>query len=163
MIDAELTAYAGEFRDAALSGASSDRMCAALSWPLAAALNTLGIKAQLIETVFEENRNHVFIRMVDSRVLDVTADQFNERYHRPIFSSVYLGAPVDGIHEGGTLSDDRVGWLGLATEMVRLTPGLPAKEWGELVHVALMTGGPDDLAVALAKGRSARPDKNRRS
>ncbi len=75
MTDDELIEIAKEFREGILDGESSDLMCAMVSYPLAGLLHFYGVEC---ECEFGEmsDRNHVWIRLSDGRVLDPTADQF---------------------------------------------------------------------------------------
>lgn len=68
--------YAREYREAVLRGDSSAWMCAALSAPLHAAFQVLGIPSQLVVSDLGECE-HIFLHLADGRVLDPTADQFN--------------------------------------------------------------------------------------
>jgi len=87
--DEELVEFAKEFREGILDGRKSNFMCAVISWPLCGLLNFHGVKCQTVEGDLGE-MNHVWIELEDGRVLDPTADQFNELFslnHPP----VYLG------------------------------------------------------------------------
>lgn len=92
MTDAEIIEIAQEFREGILDGRGSQFMCAAVSWPLCGLLNFYGVECRTVEGDLGE-MNHVWIELQDGRVLDATADQFNELFslsHPP----VYLGAPL---------------------------------------------------------------------
>lgn len=90
MTDAQLVAFAREFRDGILDGRDSSQMCAAVCWPLASLLATQGVRpVKVEEMLFQEGgpagvSNHVIIRLPDGRILDPTADQFG-------LEPVYLG------------------------------------------------------------------------
>jgi hypothetical protein len=92
MTDAELVECAQEFRDGISDGHPSDSMCFAVCAPLVGLLNFYGVTAELVEC---ENGlcNHFWIRLVDGRALDPTADQFN-RLFADNLPPVYLGPPT---------------------------------------------------------------------
>lgn len=94
MTDAELIQIASDFREGILDGRSSERMCAAVSWPIGAYLESIcGIETEAIEGDLG-HMNHVWLRLSDGRVLDATADQFNRLFPDLNLPSVYLGAPL---------------------------------------------------------------------
>lgn len=92
MTDDELTAFATEFRDEILGGRDSRLMCAAVSWPLAGILSMYGVEARARESHLGDC-NHVWLELPDGRVLDPTADQFNDQLPVPM-PPVYLGPPT---------------------------------------------------------------------
>jgi hypothetical protein len=93
MSDARLVKFATAFREGVLDGRPSWMMCFAISAPLAGLLEAHGVRAELCESDLGE-WNHVWLRLADGRVLDPTADQFNELfgYEMP---PVYLGPPTN--------------------------------------------------------------------
>lgn len=126
--------YAREFRKAILQGASSDRMCVALSAPLHAAFRVLDIPSQFVVSDVGACE-HVFLLLADGQVLDPTADQFNWS-SRENLPSVYLGAPAL-IHVGGVPWPGGQEWHELMTALKRLYPTLDAAVVGHTVSVAL--------------------------
>lgn len=93
MSDAELIAFAADFREGILDGGPSNWMCAAVCWPLAGLLRFNGIDCDCIESDLG-HCNHIWIRLADGRALDPTADQFNQMFPSLNFPPVYLGAPA---------------------------------------------------------------------
>ena len=89
MRDAELVDFATEFRTGILDGRASRDMCFVVSAPLASLLRLHGVEAELVESDIGES-NHFWIRLADGRVLDPTADQFDET-----LPPVYLGPPTE--------------------------------------------------------------------
>lgn len=132
----ELLTYAREFREAILQGASSERMCVALSAPLHAAFRGLDIPSQLVISDLGECE-HIFLRLADGQVLDPTADQFN-RCSREKLPGVYLGAPAL-IHGGAVPWPGGQEWHELMTALKRLYPTLGATDVGHTVSLALRT------------------------
>jgi hypothetical protein len=130
----DLLTYAREYREAVLRGDSSERMCAALSAPLHAAFQILGIPTQLVETDLGECV-HIFLQLADGRVLDPTADQFNW-CSRQKLPGVYLGAPAL-IHERPTPWAGGQEWRALMAELKRLYPDFSASEVGRNVGMVL--------------------------
>lgn len=96
MKDADLIAFATEFRDGILDGQPSVLRCAMVAWPLAGLLRLHGVACDT-EEVDLQHCNHVFIRLADGRVLDPTADQFNdvETPGARQWPPVYLGEATD--------------------------------------------------------------------
>lgn len=92
MTDEEIISTATDFRDGILDGGKSWMMCFAVSAPLAGYLRWAGVGAELIEGDLGEF-NHFWIRLGDGRVLDATADQFND-YGFDKMPPVYLGPPT---------------------------------------------------------------------
>jgi hypothetical protein len=94
MTDEELIDAAKGFREG-IMGKRTDpsRMCFMIAAPLEGWLAWMGLKVRLVETQLEWI-NHVFIELPDGRVLDPTADQFDELKATPI----YLGKPHPVIH-----------------------------------------------------------------
>jgi hypothetical protein len=93
--DQELIKFAEEFRDGLIGKRNSSRsMCFMLSSPLGALLKQIGVETRLVE--FElHNENEIFghfcLELADKRILDVTADQFNDLIPGCNFPKVYLG------------------------------------------------------------------------
>lgn len=92
MKDAKLIKIATEFRKGILDGRPSRMMCFAICAPLAGLLGACGVDVEVIEGDLGEC-NHVWLRLADGRVLDPTADQFND-YGFPEMPPVYLGPPT---------------------------------------------------------------------
>lgn len=134
--DGEILAYASAFRRAVLQGSRSTRMCAALSAPLNAALRELGVACELEESELEEC-NHIFLRLTDGRVLDVTADQFNLAGCE-VLPAVYLG-PASEIHRGARMWPGENDWPNLMAEMKRLYPEFGPGKVGMTVRVVLQS------------------------
>lgn len=87
MTDKQIGRIAKQFRSGILKrGQTSRMMCAAVSYSLQGYLSALGEETECIE-VSLENINHVFLRLMDGRILDATADQFGG-------PPVYLGEPL---------------------------------------------------------------------
>ena len=106
MTDHDLVWFATEFRKGILDGTSSSMMCFAVVAPLAGLLRVHGIDTRVIEGDVggDFDCNHVWLELPDGRVLDPTADQFNEGRADP-FPSVYLGPPIKEIHSVGGAAD----------------------------------------------------------
>lgn len=93
MTDDELIDFAAGFREGILDGKPSEMMCFAVCVPLEGLLRFHGIEVELVEGDSDEC-NHFWLRLADGRVLDPTADQFNEDRAEPL-PPVYLGLPTD--------------------------------------------------------------------
>lgn len=132
----ELLTYARVFREAILQGASSERMCVALSAPLHAAFQARGTPSQLVVSDLGECE-HIFLRLADGQVLDPTADQFNW-CSRQKLPGVYLGASAL-IHDGAVPWSGGQEWHELMTELKRLYPALGATDVGRTVSWTLRT------------------------
>lgn len=135
-VDAAILSFATEFREAILMGGASARMCAAISGPLCAAFEVIGIPCGLVETDLGEC-NHVFLQMGDGRVLDPTADQFNG-CSREQLPGVYLGAGAL-IHQFPVRWPGGQEWRPLMAELKRLYPQFEAHKLGDSVHHVLRT------------------------
>lgn len=88
-----LKRYAAEFRDGILSGQPSAFMCIAVCKPLASLLHLQGIETKIVTgTVSHENCfcYHTWLLLLDGRILDPTADQFDRPNGRRM-PRVYLG------------------------------------------------------------------------
>ena len=143
MTDQELTSYATEFRRAIIGGSSSAWWCAAISAPLSAALDVMGVPTTLAESDLG-HCNHIFILLQDGRVLDPTADQFNW-CSREELTGVYLGPPCD-IHQDMKPYGLQL-WGDLMREFKRLCPEYGAGEVGGMVRVTLTTFPSSRLSV----------------
>jgi hypothetical protein len=93
--DRELLKYTTEFRESVLDGLDSKAMCFMVCAPLEGLLSMMGVETTLEDGAFAD-WNHVWLRLPDGRVLDPTADQFNEHLAEPL-PAVYLG-PATLIH-----------------------------------------------------------------
>lgn len=96
--DGGLVRVARQFRKGLLGRKSSRGTCGMVSMALGGYLAFLGIKTEYVETDLQdaptEAANHAWLRLPDGRVLDATADQFDELGLPP----VYLGPPIAPIH-----------------------------------------------------------------
>lgn len=104
MQDAAMIEFAQKFRDGILQGRPSDFMCAAICWPLAPLLEMNGVTVAVgltgaVRTSYG-SCNHVWLSLADGRVLDPTADQFNNRRRK--LPPVYLGPPIKALHRNDT-------------------------------------------------------------
>lgn len=109
MTDAELIEFASEFRDGILDGTPSAMACAMVCEPLVTLLNMSGVQCSIAKTdairTSYGSCNHVWIALADGRVLDPTADQFNdEGLDLP---PVYLGRKVRKLHRATHTSGHR--------------------------------------------------------
>lgn len=93
MTDKQLIKYVTGFKKGILGKRQSHMMCFAVCAPLVPLLNMGGIDAKLVEGSFKDC-NHFWIALPDGRVLDPTADQFNNRCSTS-FPPVYLGEPTE--------------------------------------------------------------------
>lgn len=102
MTDKQLLRFVASFRKGILGRSNSDGMCFAVTAPLAPLLRAHGVEAEIVEGEVDfmppGNMNHFWIKLADGRVIDPTADQFNNRTCRQL-PPVYIGAPVRGLHE----------------------------------------------------------------
>ena len=81
MTDKELEKYALDFRKGILGKRKSKNMCVAVSAPLASLLYFEDIQNCLVEGILEFNGcefHHYWIDLGNGKILDPTADQFNE-------------------------------------------------------------------------------------
>lgn len=140
-----LLQYATSFREAVLQGTSSSRMCAAISGPLGAVVDLLGVGHELVQSDLGVC-DHIFLRLADGQVLDATADQFNW-CSREALPGVYLG-PGRGIHQNPRPWPGGQEWRPLMLELRRLYPSLDATDVGFTVGITLRTlpGGLCDFA-----------------
>jgi hypothetical protein len=93
LTDAQLIAYASAFRMGIIGRDSSARKCFMVCAPLAGLLETIGVKAELVQSDLGW-MNHFWLRLEDGRVLDPTADQFNDVDEDAKMPAVYLGPPT---------------------------------------------------------------------
>lgn len=105
MTDEELIKFASEFRAGILDGRPSFMMCAAVCLPLSSLLEMHGVKNEVVEIQLGDLgdvqcANHVYLRLADGRILDPTADQFNDANPQQ-WPPVYLGKPSAMIHYKG--------------------------------------------------------------
>lgn len=102
MKDSDLLEICSSFKKGILDGRKSNFMCAAVCWPLSAYLSFHGIENEVSECDLGEC-NHFYIKLSDGRVLDPTAEQFNDFFGvdwlKEKMPDVYLGEPLV-IHEG---------------------------------------------------------------
>ena len=96
--DKQLLKIVAGFRDGMLDRKSSMGHCFIVSSALQGYLSwACGIESELYEGEWGEG-NHVWLVLVDGRVLDATIDQFN--YITPKYPKIHLGSPLDA-HESG--------------------------------------------------------------
>jgi hypothetical protein len=98
--DAELIEFVSEFRKGLLNGDPPSMACGMVCHPLVTLLNMSGVKCSLRTTRLIRTKygscNHVWIALDDGRVLDPTADQFNDEGLS--LPPVYLGSKVRKLH-----------------------------------------------------------------
>lgn len=96
--DKELKRFCLEFRDGILGSRSSESMCFALSGRLRSLLNSIyGVETELIEGIVKTCvyvSNHFWLQLADGRILDPTADQFNDALKKKM-PKIYLGEKPD--------------------------------------------------------------------
>lgn len=99
MDDRLLKSFTRSFRKGMIGKMESRGWCAKISWALQGYLSfALQIKSEV--HVSQVGRwNHVYLVLADGRVLDATADQFNEEGKRKKYPQIYLGEPLE-IHKG---------------------------------------------------------------
>jgi hypothetical protein len=101
MSDRKLVRTASEFRKGILGRSPSRRMCFAVCAPLLGLLAMdKAFRGSLAESDVRKSDvifNHIFIALDDGRVLDPTADQFNDLFAEQM-PKVYLGAPTKHLH-----------------------------------------------------------------
>lgn len=98
MTDKQLLKFATAFRKGMLGKRPSRLMCAMVSMPLSGLLSAHGVQTEVVRGEL----GHVYLRLADGRVLDPTADQFNDD-GGPQLPPVYLGSPST-IHDHPTPS-----------------------------------------------------------
>ncbi len=89
MNDKGLLIISEEFRKGMIGNRSSEGFCYALSAPLTSYLEFLGFKCELIKGKIG-GAEHYWIALPDGRILDPTADQFNDS-----ISPIYWGLKPD--------------------------------------------------------------------
>jgi hypothetical protein len=95
--DKQILKIATEFRKGILGRRKSHRMCAMVSFGLQGYLGFVGLHSKVCEGIVlmpgsEAVINHIWLELPDGRVLDPTADQFNDG--ETIYPPVYLGNHV---------------------------------------------------------------------
>jgi hypothetical protein len=79
MIDKHLKQIVTAFRNGILNGRASRGMCFAVSWPLQGYLSAIGVETEIVEgEVDPYPTNHFWLALNDGRIIDATANQFNE-------------------------------------------------------------------------------------
>lgn len=94
MTDKQLLKAVTSFRFGLIGNNSSSLMCMAVSAPLQGFLYVCGINTELINGGIDGIWcNHVWLKMSDGRIIDATADQFNEtaKSDKMIMPKVYIG------------------------------------------------------------------------
>lgn len=91
--DKRIISIAAEFRAGMIGDKPSALWCFMICAPLAGLLRWYGLEAELVEGYLGDI-NHVWLKLPDGRVLDPTADQFNDRRSEPL-PAVYLGPALD--------------------------------------------------------------------
>lgn len=99
MKDEELLEVVTEFREGILDGEDSYLMCFVVCSPLQSYLSCMGIKTKMIKRDFNIPMldciiNHVWLELKDGRIIDPTADQFNQVRHDKM-PPVYIGEKLD--------------------------------------------------------------------
>lgn len=100
MTDKQLVKFVNSFRYGIVGRRRSDYMCFAVCAPLVTLLEVSGVSATLKEGMVKYKIgqcNHYWIELTDGRVVDPTADQFNEILGKS-FPKVYLGMPDPQVH-----------------------------------------------------------------
>ena len=101
LTDREILRIAGNFRSGMLDNASSRMTCFMVCAPLLPLLEYGGhFHGRLLESTVTCGAaacNHIFIGLDDGRVLDPTADQFNDVLGTKM-PKVYLGEPIAHLH-----------------------------------------------------------------
>ena len=85
MKDNELLKMARGFRKGVLNKSRSNNWCYAISAPLVSYLEFCGYPCELVKGCIG-NKEHYWLGLPDGRILDPTADQFNES-----MPGVYIG------------------------------------------------------------------------
>lgn len=106
-----------------LEADSSEMMCFALSNPLHYALLAHGVENELVATDTGEFQ-HIYLRLSDGRVLDVSGDQFNGMLANvPEMPEVYLGAASGVLHASPQSWPSMKAWKGLVHRACELSDG----------------------------------------
>lgn len=93
MSDAKLLKWVMSFRKGIVGNKPSKSFCFMVCYPLSSALEMMGIKNTLMQGDVIVS-NHCWLQLADGRVLDPTADQFNDLgFGWPKLPPVYLGEP----------------------------------------------------------------------
>lgn len=93
--DKQLLKIATEFRKGILGRRKSHRMCGMVCFGLQGYLRFLGFPTRVCEGIVGDG-NHIWLELPDGRVLDPTADQFNNG--ETIYPPVYMGDRLE-IHK----------------------------------------------------------------
>jgi hypothetical protein len=91
--DKQIVKICSQFRTGVIGRGKSKNKCYMVTAPLHAYLKFLKIECDLIEgfvTIGEQITNHFWITLPDKRIIDPTADQFNEIKGKDM-PKVYLG------------------------------------------------------------------------
>lgn len=91
MTDKQLLRIAREFRKGILGKRSSHRMCGMVCFGLQGYLGLVGLHTAIREGAVGDG-NHLWLELPDGRVLDPTADQFDDE--EVTYPPVYLGNPL---------------------------------------------------------------------
>lgn len=100
MTDKQLIKFVNSFRYGIVGRRRSQFMCFAVCAPLAPLLRLSGVEAVMREGLVKfpiGEGNHFWIELEDGRVIDPTADQFNEILGLNL-PKIYLGSPTKIIH-----------------------------------------------------------------
>ena len=95
--DKELLKICSQFRYGVIGRGKANRKCYMITAPLCSYLKFLKIECTMIEgfvTIGENITNHFWILLPDGRIIDPTADQFNEIKGLEM-PKVYLGQKPD--------------------------------------------------------------------
>jgi len=89
MTDKEIIRLTREFKKGLMGKRNTKSMCFVVTFPLQGYLSFCGLKTKLVEGEIKTNEgiwNHYWLKLPDGRILDPTADQFNNN-----LSEIYLG------------------------------------------------------------------------
>lgn len=96
MTDNSLIEFARGFRKGVLGGRGPSGMCAAICYPLESLLAQQGIVVTVVHgEVGEDGDGHVWLELPDGRILDPTADQFDDLAPDGFMPDIYLGTKPD--------------------------------------------------------------------
>lgn len=97
LTDKQLIKICSQFRTGVIGRGASKNKCFMVSAPLHAYLKWLKVECALVEgfvTIGEMITNHYWLSLPDDRIIDPTADQFNEIKGKNM-PKVYLGEKPD--------------------------------------------------------------------
>jgi hypothetical protein len=112
--DKTLIQLSTQFRYGVIGRKSSSKECYKVAAPLCAYFKFLKVECSLIEgyvTIGEAITNHYWLALPDGRILDPTADQFNE-VKKQNMPKVYLGEKPQWYMEKKSKKQKRISNLG---------------------------------------------------